>query len=63
MKNFAFVLLTMFFVGMTFTSCSNDCQTCDCSGTSTEYCEDDFGSGLLFDTAIASYEASGCTCE
>ncbi len=67
MKNFAFVLLTMFFVGMTFTSCSDNCQTCTgCTDTAlnTEHCEGDGAlSGSVFDAEILSYEALGCTCD
>ena len=65
MKKIGISLMTLVFVLMTMTSCSKNCQ--DCTGcnvdaNNTEFCEDDYGSELLFDAAILVLEADGCAC-
>ncbi len=66
MKKIGISLMTLVFVLMTMTSCSKNCQDCSGCTDSTldgEYCEDDYGSEILFDAAIATFELSGCSCE
>ncbi len=49
-------------LGTAFSSCKKECVECTGSGADTTLCEEDFGSGILYNAAIDAYEIGGGTC-
>ena len=60
------ILLTLFSIGLMFSSCSR-CKDCTCSilgsSVTTEVCKDDFGSTSEYKDAIKDIEDGGCDCK
>lgn len=60
-KLFAVALVVALAVG--FTSCKKECVECSLTGTdNVTYCEDDFGTKILYNAAVSAWELSGGTC-